>query len=122
MIATIFRRIVKYFSSFPNIFSENSTKLLALLISAVTGGFLVAVIIPFILIWDVVTNGYIMTDLLELGVFLLCVGGFIFGAGANVKVPELREFLKNRRDKKRIDFGDNCDCSNYENEEKEEEY
>lgn len=120
MKTTFFSKIVKYFSSFPSILSENSTKLLALLISAVTGGFLVAIVIPFVLIWDVTTNGYIMTDLLELGVFLLCVGGFIFGAGANIKVPEVKEFLENRKDKKLQDLENNCDC-NRENEEKEEE-
>lgn len=119
MKTTTFSKIVKYFSSFPSILSENSTKLLALFISAITGGFLVAIIIPFILIWDVVTNGHVTTDLLELGIFLLCVGGFIFGAGANVKVPEVKEFLKNRKDEKKIDLENNCDCS-CESEEKEE--
>ena len=67
--------------------SENSTKLLALLISAIAGGFVAIFVVPFCLIWDVVTNNYIKTDLTGMGIFLLCLGGFQLGAGVNVKVP-----------------------------------
>lgn len=79
---------IKYLGSFPNAFSENSTKLLALLICALAGGFLMVFVIPFTLIWDVVTNGYIKTDLTDYAVFLLSVGAVMIGAGLNIKVPE----------------------------------
>ncbi len=93
MLATL-KRMIKWLGTFPQSFSENSTKLLALLISALTGGFLVAVVIPFILIYDVLRNGYVMTDLSDLGIFLCCIGAYIFGSGVNVKVPEFRKKKK----------------------------
>ena len=77
--------IIAYLGSFPNVFSENSTKLLALLLSVLSGTFLVTIIIPFILIWDVVVNGHIVTDLVDLGILVLCIGGFICGAGAELR-------------------------------------
>ena len=86
------KSIIAYLGTFPKIMSENSTKLFALLISAITGSILVAIVIPFILIYDVITNGHVETNLADLGVFILCTGGFIFGAGVNVKVPELKDY------------------------------
>lgn len=85
------KSIIAYLGTFPKIMSENSTKLFALLISAITGSILVAIVIPFILIYDVITNGHVETNLTDLGVFILCTGGFIFGAGVNVKVPDLKD-------------------------------
>jgi hypothetical protein len=82
-----FKELINYLGSFPNVMSENSTKLLALLISAIAGGFVAIFVVPFCLIWDVVTNNYIKTDLTGMGIFLLCLGGFQLGAGVNVKVP-----------------------------------
>lgn len=93
------KRLLKYLMSFPNVFSENSTKLLSLLIAAFSGGLIATVIIPFILIWDVVHNNSIVTSLTDMGIFLLCVGGFIFGAGATVKIPDL-PFPSKSKDKK----------------------
>lgn len=92
------QEVARYIKSFPNVFSKNSTKLLTLLISAISGAFLTSVIIPFCLIWDVVTNGHITTNLIDLGVFLLCVAGFICGAGYNVKVPDIGKFKENSED------------------------
>jgi len=100
-ITKFFKDFIQYLGTFPNAFSENSTKLLALLISAITGGFLMGIVIPFTLIWDVVTNGHIQTDLMDYGVFLLCISGVMVGAGLNVKVPEWFD-KKRRRDGKRM--------------------
>lgn len=94
------KRGIEYLGSFPKVMSENSTKLLALLISALAGGFLLAVVIPFILIWDVVTNGSVMTDLGDLGLFVLCIAGVVFGAGVNVKVPEMPHIDRGGGEKK----------------------
>lgn len=88
---SIFKRFINYLGTFPNAFSENSTKLLALLLSALSGTFIGGVVIPFILIWDVVTNGYIKTDLADIGILYLCLGGFIFGSSVNVTVPKWAE-------------------------------
>lgn len=80
-------KFIYYLGTFPKAFSENSTKLFALLLSAIAGFFLAAVVIPFVLIYDVVTNGYVHINLGDLGIFLLCIGGLLAGAGFNVKVP-----------------------------------
>jgi predicted membrane channel-forming protein YqfA (hemolysin III family) len=95
------KSIIAYLGTFPKIMSENSTKLFALLISAITGSILVAIVIPFILIYDVITNGHVETNLTDMGVFILCTGGFIFGAGVNVKVPELKD-LSNESPQRRV--------------------
>ena len=85
---SILKRFIDWLGTFPNAFSENSTKLLALLLCALAGSFTAGVVVPFVLIWDVVTNGFIKTNMTDMGVFLLCLGGFIFGAGGQVKVPK----------------------------------
>lgn len=91
MIKKLFniKGIIEYLGTFPKVISENSTKLLALLISALAGGFLLSIIIPFILLWDVISNGHIVTDLSDMGLFVLCIAGVIYGAGVNIKVPEM---------------------------------
>lgn len=94
MVSKLLKKTSSYLKSFPNIFSENSTKLLTLLISAISGAFLTSVVIPFCLIWDVVINGHITTDLIDLGIFLLCVAAFICGAGYNVRVPDITKYRK----------------------------
>jgi hypothetical protein len=85
---SIFKRFIDWLGTFPNAFSENSTKLLALLLCALAGSFTAGVVVPFVLIWDVVTNGFVKTNMTDMGIFLLCLGGFIFGAGGQVKVPK----------------------------------
>lgn len=87
----MFKKILRYLGSFPKVLSENSTKLLALLLSALAGFFLTAVIIPFCLVWDVITNGSIQTNLTEMGILILSCGGLIAGAGFNVKVPDFKK-------------------------------
>lgn len=60
--------------------SSFSSKSFALLISTITGG-LIVLCICYVLIYDVMTNGFIKTDLADLGVFLLFVGMYIAGSG-----------------------------------------
>jgi hypothetical protein len=40
------------------------------------------------LVWDVCTNGYLKTDLDALGLFMLCIGGFMAGGGINKALSE----------------------------------
>lgn len=105
---SIFKRFIDWLGTFPNAFSENSTKLLALLLCALAGSFTAGVVVPFVLIWDVVTNGFVKTNMTDMGIFLLCLGGFIFGAGGQVKVPKW--------------VRDRVNQSNPVNEETEENY
>lgn len=69
-----------YLKSLAQVNSGNSSKSFSLLISAITGGIL-ALCMAFCMVWDVVKNDHIVTDLTEMGVFILCVGGFIAGSG-----------------------------------------
>lgn len=66
------------------------------MVTAVLVGALVGLVVCFCLVWDVVQNGYIKTDLDSLGIFLLCAGGFMAGGGINKALAEARE----RKEKK----------------------
>lgn len=73
-------RLLTFLRSLIDNNNSNSSKSFALLISTLTGG-LIALCVCFVLIFDAVTNGFIKTDLADLGVFLLCVGMYIAGSG-----------------------------------------
>ena len=76
-----------YFKKLGDVNNPNSSKSFALLVSTITGGIL-AVAICFILVFDVLTNGYVKTDLADLGIFLLCVGGYIAGSGVTKAISD----------------------------------
>lgn len=76
-----------YFKKLGDVNDSNSSKSFALLVSTITGGIL-AVAICFILVFDVLTNGYVKTDLADLGIFLLCVGGYIAGSGVTKAISD----------------------------------
>lgn len=40
-------------------------------------GFITGICVCFVMVYDVITNGYIKTDLVDLGFFSLCIGGYI---------------------------------------------
>ena len=57
--------------------SSNSITLLASALMGIVIGF----VICFVLIYDVTYDGKVDTDLGDLGIFLLCSGGYILGSG-----------------------------------------
>ena len=57
--------------------SVNSITLLASALMGVIIGF----VICFVLIYDVTNDGKVDTNLTDLGIFLLCSGGYILGSG-----------------------------------------
>lgn len=61
----------------------------SLLISSFIG-FLLGLTMCFVLAYDVTTNGYVKTDLTELGIFLLCSGGYIAGSGIPKTIVDSR--------------------------------
>lgn len=77
----------EYFRKLGDISDTNSSKSFALLVSTITGGIL-SIAVCFILIFDVLTNGYVKTDLADLGIFLLCIGGYIAGSGVTKAISE----------------------------------
>lgn len=51
------------------------------LLSSALVGFMLGVTMCFVLIYDVITNGYLKTDLIDAAVFILASGGYIAGSG-----------------------------------------
>ena len=43
--------------------------------------FIVGLVICFVISYDVLSNGYVKTDLESMGIFMLCVGGYMAGSG-----------------------------------------
>lgn len=81
------KKFFEFVKQLLDVTKPGSSKSFALLVSAITGG-LVCVCIMYCLIWDVVTNGYIKTNLYELGIFILCVGGYVAGSGVTKTVVD----------------------------------
>ncbi len=70
--------------------SGDSSKSFGLVISAVVGAIL-GLVVAFVLVWDVTTNGHVDTDLGKLGTLVLCIGAYTFGSGANKMLSEVAE-------------------------------
>lgn len=81
-------RFTEYIKSLIKANTLDSSKSFTLILSALVGA-LTGVTVCFCLIWDVMTNGYIRTDLGQLGIFLLCAGGFMAGGGATKAIAEM---------------------------------
>ena len=80
-------KIAEYLKSLIKANSLDSSKSFALVLSSVVGA-LVGLCVCFCLVWDVCTNGYLKTDLDALGLFMLCIGGFMAGGGINKALSE----------------------------------
>ena len=80
-------KIAEYLKSLIKANSLDSSKSFALVLTSIIGA-LVGLSVCFCLIWDVCTNGYVKTDLDALGLFMLCIGGFMAGGGINKAISE----------------------------------
>lgn len=80
-------KVIEYIKSLIKANTLDSSKSFALVLSVLVGA-LIGICVCFCLIWDICSNGYIRTDLDSLGIFLLCVGGFIAGGGVNKALAE----------------------------------
>lgn len=60
--------------------SSMSVNSITLLASAIMG-VLIGLVICFVLVYDVTYDGKVDTNLTDLGIFLLCGGGYIMGSG-----------------------------------------
>lgn len=75
--------------------TPDNAKSFSMVVSVVVG-FITGLCICFVLVYDVVTNGYIKTDLIDLGMFSLCVGGYITGSSlAGIFEDKYRNKFKN---------------------------
>lgn len=80
-------KIADYLKSLIKADSLDSSKSFAMLLSVCIGA-LIGLCVCFCLVWDVCANGYVRTDLDSLGLFVLCVGGFMAGGGINKALSE----------------------------------
>lgn len=69
--------------------SSMSVNSIALLTSAFIGG-LIGFVICFVLVYDVIQNGYVKTNLVDLGFFLMSSGLYICGSGAPKAIVDSR--------------------------------
>jgi hypothetical protein len=60
--------------------SSMSVNSITMLVSAIMG-VIIGLVICFVLIYDVVYDGKVDTNLTDMGIFLLCSGGYIMGSG-----------------------------------------
>ena len=61
--------------------SSMSVNSITMLVSAIMG-VIIGLVICFVLVYDVVYDGKVDTNLTDMGIFLLCSGGYILGSGA----------------------------------------
>ena len=80
----------KYFRELITNNNGTSSKSFGLVLSAIVGA-LMGLAVAISLIWDVCVDGVINTNLADLGVFVLCVGAYTFGSGANKMLSEIGE-------------------------------
>lgn len=80
-------RLTEYLKSLIKANSLDSSKSFALVLSSIVGA-LIGLCVCFCLVWDVCANGHLETDLDSLGLFMLCIGGFMAGGGLNKAISE----------------------------------
>lgn len=86
--------ITEYLKSLIKANSLDSSKSFALVLSSIVGA-LIGFCVCFCLVWDVCINGYLKTDLDALGLFMLCIGGFMAGGGINKALSERKKKIDN---------------------------
>ena len=88
MDASLKANMRKFFKSLVRNGSGESSKSFGLVVSAIMGA-IMTLAVTFVLVWDVVSDGTINTDLTKLGIFVLCIGCYTFGSGANKMLSEV---------------------------------
>ena len=86
--------MLKYLKSLIKTNSEDSSKNFSLILSTLSG-VVISLCVSFCLVWDVCSNDYIKTDLDQLGLFILCVGGYMIGGGVNKAVETMNKRKQN---------------------------
>jgi membrane protein YqaA with SNARE-associated domain len=87
--------VIKYLGSLIKNDTGNSSKSFTLVLSAIIS-FISGLVICFVITYDVITNGFVKTDLEATGIFMLCMGGYMAG-GSVSKI--FGDRYKNRRTK-----------------------
>lgn len=109
---------MKFWRSLVSINGSDSSKNFTLIVSAIVSA-IVGVCVCFVLCWDVVHNGYVKTDMESMGIFMLCMGGYLAG-GSVTKLMSVRIRGRHPRVSEYIDDtcgGEYTDFSQREDEE-----
>lgn len=88
---------MNYFKQLIQNNNGTSSKSFGLVVSAIIGA-LMGIAVTVCLIWDVAKDGMVNTDLGSLGTFVLCIGAYTFGSGANKMLSEISENSKKKED------------------------
>lgn len=110
------KKKIGYLESLIKSNTGNSSKSFALVLSAIIGG-LLGLVIGFILIYDVIKDGTVDTNLEQLAWFLVSAGAYMFGGGFNKvlaeryedKVRNHKEYSENESSEEYND-DDKCEC------------
>lgn len=114
-------RLFAYMRNLLDVESPDSSKSFTLVISALVSA-IVGLTMCFVIVYDVLTNGYVKTDLNDAGVFLLCAGGYMAGAGVTKAVVDSGRGRRRRRRPSYNDiYGNDSGSEDEEEEEVEEE-
>lgn len=89
-------KFTNYLSRLVKSGTGDSSKSFALLLSAFIGS-LAALVLCFVLVYDIAQDGILSVDLSDAGMFLLCCSGFIFGGGVNKVLGERYENIGRKR-------------------------
>lgn len=84
--------------------SSMSVNSITLLISAGIAA-IIGLVVCFVLIWDVIANGYIKTDLLDLGIFLMSSGAYVMGSGMPKTIVDSRLRSRSWAESERLEEG-----------------
>lgn len=112
-------RLFAYMRNLLDVESPDSSKSFTLVISALVSA-IVGLTMCFVIVYDVLTNGYVKTDLNDAGVFLLCAGGYMAGAGVTKAVVDSGRGRRRRPSYNDI-YGNDSGSEDEEEEEVEEE-
>lgn len=77
---------MNFLRSLININSADSSRSFTLVVSSFIS-ILIGVIICFAIVWDVIHNDYIKTDMENVGIFMLCLGGYVAGSSVSKVFP-----------------------------------
>lgn len=80
-----------FWKSLVSINRPESSRSFALITSTIVSA-IVGLCVCFTLCWDVIHNNYVKTDLESMGVFMLCMGGYLAGGS----VGKLTQFMGGR--------------------------
>ena len=77
---------MNFLRSLINTNSADSSRSFTLVVSSFIS-ILIGIIICFAIAWDVIHNNYIKTDMENVGIFMLCLGGYVAGSSVSKVFP-----------------------------------